>query len=191
MANKKHIDRIFQEKFKNFEQQPDAQNWDAIKARLQQKKRRPFIFWWRAAGVAAVLAVIISLIIGNQNDTTTDYTAKDYINFDYNPVEENQLTVSKEVQNALSIDIDALSQDELKKSSVSQNKKVSVANKNAKQTDQSETDYKKVFQSTEQFVNQFNQSDKNRENKGFQGTFNLADTKTDDLIPMIIPLHRK
>ena len=86
MANKKHIDRIFQEKFKNFEQQPDAQNWDAIKARLQQKKRRrPFIIWWRAAGVAAVLAVIISLIIGNQNDSTADYTAKDYINFDYNP----------------------------------------------------------------------------------------------------------
>ena len=184
MGNKKHIDRIFQEKFKNFEQQPDAKNWDAIKARLQQKKRRrPFIVWWRAAGVAAVLAVVISLIIGNQNGTNVNYTAKDYIHFDYKPLEEDRFTVSKKVQNALSIDIDALSQDELKKPSISQNKKVSVLNKNAKQSDPAKTDYKKVFQSTEQFVNQFNQSDKNTTNKGFQGTFNLADTKTDDLIP--------
>jgi negative regulator of sigma E activity len=125
MGNKKHIDRIFQEKFKNFEQQPDAKNWDAIKARLQQKKqRRPFIIWWRAAGVAAVLAVVISLIIGNQNGKNVNYTAKDYIHFDYKPLEEDRSTVSKKVQNALSIDIDALSQDELKKPSISQNKKV-------------------------------------------------------------------
>ena len=184
MANRKHIDRIFQEKFKNFEQQPDAQNWQTIKKRLKQnKRRRPFLIWWRAAGVAAVLAVIIGLIIGNQNDTTPDFSSKDYINFDYDKDKENKLTTSKKVQNALAIDIDALAQDRLKKSSVSSSQKASVAKQNAKKTDQTKADYKKVFQSTEQFVDQFNQSEKKSSNKGFQGTFSLADTNIDDLIP--------
>ena len=184
MANRKHIDRIFQEKFKDFEQQPDAQNWEAIKNRLDQKKRRrPFIIWWRAAGAAAVLAIIISIIIGNQNDTGSDFTSKDYINFEYNKDEENKLTTSKEVQNALAVDIDALSQDRLKKSTISASQKVSVSNQNAIQTNKAKADYRKVFQSTREFVNQFNQSDKKNANKGFQGTFSLADTEITDLIP--------
>ena len=183
MANNKHIDRIFQEKFKDFEQQPSAQNWQAIKQRLNQKRRRPFVFWWRVAGVAAVLAVITALIISNQNDTPANYTSEDYINFEYIKDKERKLTSSKEVQNALAVDIDALSQQRLKKSSVSVSQKESIANKDANQNNKAKADYKKVFQSTEEFVDKFNQSEKKNSNKGFQGTFSLADTEITDLIP--------
>ena len=184
MANRKHIDRIFQEKFKDFERQPGMQNWEAIKNRLGQKKhKRPFITWWRAAGVAAVLAAISGLIISNQNDKTPNFSSKDYISFEYDRNEENKLTTSKKVQNALAVNIDALSQKSQDKSTISASQRALVVNQNAKQANKAKTDYKEVFKSTQKFVDQFDQPSKRDSDKGFQGTFNLADTEIKDLIP--------
>lgn len=72
MKEKKNIDRIFQEKFKDFESEPHSRNWDEIASRLDRKDRkRPFIIplWFKLGGVAAVLAVIVSgiLFLNNQN----------------------------------------------------------------------------------------------------------------------------
>ena len=183
MANKKNIDQVFQEKFKNFEQEPDEQNWDAIKARLQKKKRkRPFVIWWRVAGVAAMLAVIISLMLSNQKDSTDDYTANDYIHFEYDLFIDDTLTISKQTKYALSVDIDALRSDQLQKKQQHIETKRSVAKESAS-NDATDPDYKKTFESTEQFVNSFNRSNHKKINKGFQGRFNFANTQTADLIP--------
>ena len=61
MSEKKNIDRLFQEKFKDFEATPNEAVWRNISARLQEKeRRRPLVapIWSRVAGIAAVFALI-------------------------------------------------------------------------------------------------------------------------------------
>ncbi len=57
MGDKKHIDRLFQEHFKDFEVSPPETVWNKIEDQLNQdkKKRRVIPIWWRYAGVAALL----------------------------------------------------------------------------------------------------------------------------------------
>jgi hypothetical protein len=66
MKEKKHIDRLFQEGFKDFEVAPSDTVWQNIETKLNQnkKKRRVIPIWWRYAGVAALL--LVSLTIGRE-----------------------------------------------------------------------------------------------------------------------------
>lgn len=66
MKNSKNIDRLFQEKFKDFEATPNEKIWKNIESSLQEKeeKRRIIPFWWKLSGVAALIAV--SFFIGNK-----------------------------------------------------------------------------------------------------------------------------
>ncbi|SHG78622.1 outer membrane beta-barrel protein [Winogradskyella jejuensis] len=65
MNNKKHIDRLFQEKLKDFDVMPDDKVWEGIEARLQEKKkkRRIIPIWWQLGGAAA--ALILLFAVGN------------------------------------------------------------------------------------------------------------------------------
>ena len=68
MSERKNIDRLFQEKFKDFEVTPSEEIWGNIEAKLDQKKKRRVIpFWWKLSGVAAVflLGFLISKSIYN------------------------------------------------------------------------------------------------------------------------------
>jgi hypothetical protein len=70
MEDKKNIDRLFQERFKNFEASAPADAWDNIEARLDRKDPPAMLpLWWKLAGVAAVLAVIFSVFFWNGNET--------------------------------------------------------------------------------------------------------------------------
>lgn len=61
---KKKIDRLFQESFKDFEVAPREEIWQQLEAKLQQKKKRRIIpFWMRLSGIAALL--IIGLVVWN------------------------------------------------------------------------------------------------------------------------------
>lgn len=63
MSDKKNIDRLFQEKFKDFEVTPPEMVWRNIEAELKERKKRRVIpVWYRLSGVAALL--IIGLLIG-------------------------------------------------------------------------------------------------------------------------------
>jgi hypothetical protein len=54
MNDKKNIDRLFQERFKDFESVPDDQVWNNINDALHQKKKRRVIpLWWKISGIAA------------------------------------------------------------------------------------------------------------------------------------------
>ncbi len=58
MKERKSLDRLFQEKFKDFEVSPDEQVWKNIEAALHKKKRRVVPIWWyQVAGVAALLLI--------------------------------------------------------------------------------------------------------------------------------------
>ncbi|WP_100610432.1 hypothetical protein [Confluentibacter lentus] len=74
MSDKKHIDRLFQEKFKDFEVTPDDAVWERIEAQLKEKKKRRVVpIWWRYAGVAALLLLLLTLGNGYfNNNLSTD-----------------------------------------------------------------------------------------------------------------------
>lgn len=57
MKNKKNIDRLFQERFKDFETEPDEQIWLNIQAALKEdKKERKIVpIWFKYTGIAASL----------------------------------------------------------------------------------------------------------------------------------------
>jgi len=64
MNDKKNLDRLFQEKFKDFEVEPDEQIWKNIESALQnkKKKRRVIPIWYRLSGVAAALILGIFIL---------------------------------------------------------------------------------------------------------------------------------
>ncbi len=59
MKEKKNIDRLFQEKFKNFEAQPGPHVWESIAAREKKKRRAVIPLWFKLGGVAAILALAL------------------------------------------------------------------------------------------------------------------------------------
>ena len=61
MNERKNIDRLFQEKFKDFEDFPHANVWKNIEKQISKKKKRRIVpLWLRFAGAAAILLLIIS-----------------------------------------------------------------------------------------------------------------------------------
>lgn len=64
MKENKNIERLFQEKFKDFEALPLQESWDLISSRLQEKKKKKRIIpiWFRYSGIAASLFLIGTLI---------------------------------------------------------------------------------------------------------------------------------
>lgn len=71
MKEQKHIDRIFREKLKNFEAQPQARVWDGIQAELHNNKkdRKLIPFWWKLGGVAAGLMLMLGVSYTIYNST--------------------------------------------------------------------------------------------------------------------------
>jgi len=74
MEEKKHIDRVFQEKFKDFEATPRDVVWDNISSKLNanKKKSRVLPIWYKIAGVAALLALFINYASDLFKNTTTN-----------------------------------------------------------------------------------------------------------------------
>ena len=61
MDEKKPIDRLFQEKLKDFEVFPEANVWKNIEGELTKKKRRRIVpLWLRLGSAAAVLLLLVS-----------------------------------------------------------------------------------------------------------------------------------
>ena len=72
MSDKKHIDRVFQEAFKDFEEVPNDAVWGQIEAKLKEKKKRRVIpVWWRYGGVAALLLILLSIGISYFNNNAS------------------------------------------------------------------------------------------------------------------------
>jgi hypothetical protein len=72
MNDKKHIDRLFQEKLKDFEATPSNSVWENISAELQaEKKDRKIIpFWLKISAIAAVLLLLFT--VGSNVFNTSD-----------------------------------------------------------------------------------------------------------------------
>lgn len=61
MKEKKYIDRLYQEKFRDFEAAPREAVWKSIAAKLKEEEKKPVVapLWSRIAGVAAILVFLI------------------------------------------------------------------------------------------------------------------------------------
>lgn len=90
MEERKHIDRLFQEKLKDFEAAPREMVWKNISSKLQEKERKRIIvpFWYRIAGVAALLALFFNFASGlfkttpvQQNTLSTTQPDRDFGEF--------------------------------------------------------------------------------------------------------------
>ena len=70
MKENKNIERLFQEKFKDFEVFPPDFVWENIQEKLhpKEKKRRVIPFWFKTAGIAASFVAIVSVIFYNMAD---------------------------------------------------------------------------------------------------------------------------
>lgn len=76
MNEKKNIDRLFQEKFRDFEVTPPEMVWGNIEAELLKKKqkRRVIPLWYRLGGVAALLVIGLAIgfpLVMNNNSANT------------------------------------------------------------------------------------------------------------------------
>ncbi|MBJ6368207.1 hypothetical protein [Snuella sedimenti] len=94
MGDKKHIDRLFQERFKDFEVAPSDAVWKHIEARLDKKKKKRRIIipiWWRYAGVAALLLLLLTvgMIYFNQDNTIPE---NQVVNTEKTPSPNNENT---------------------------------------------------------------------------------------------------
>lgn len=64
MSDKKHIDRIFQEKLKDFEVSPNPELWTKIQNELNIENTQPkkvIPVWLRLASIAAVIALLVTI----------------------------------------------------------------------------------------------------------------------------------
>ena len=64
MKERKNIDRLYQEKFKDFEATPREAVWKNIAEKLEEKEpKKPLILplWFKLGGIAAALALILGL----------------------------------------------------------------------------------------------------------------------------------
>lgn len=95
--NKKNIDRLFQEKFKDFEVAPNDAVWDRINESLpnKKKKRRVIALWWQIGGVAVVLALLLTVGISVFSSDNIKNQNLPFVNTDKNDSE------NKEIEKAL------------------------------------------------------------------------------------------
>ncbi|MDW5289046.1 hypothetical protein [Formosa sp. PL04] len=75
MSDKKHIDRLFQERLKDLDVTPNPRVWSGIETKLkeQKKTKRVIPIWWRASGIAALLLLFLALGNFVFNETITQY----------------------------------------------------------------------------------------------------------------------
>lgn len=97
MKENKNIERLFQEKFKDFEVTPPDFVWDNIQEKLnpEKKKRRVIPFWFKASGIAASFVALFSILYYNSDTNTSSFDAKGF--------ENNATSVSKSNDNASSV----------------------------------------------------------------------------------------
>lgn len=100
MSEKKNIERLFQEKFKDFEAIPEPKVWDNIEDALKKKKKRRVIpLWWRLSGAAAILLIGFMVgdgMINNSSKGTIEIVNENNSGGNNSNGEKNILPINKE-----------------------------------------------------------------------------------------------
>ena len=97
MNDKKNIDQLFQEKFKDFEAEPNKQVWLNIEAELKEKERKIIPFWIKFSGIAA--AFILGLFTLNMVFNSNIESNKTIVSGIKNTIENNDSISTKKEDN--------------------------------------------------------------------------------------------
>lgn len=106
MSERKDINKLFQEKFENFEVIPDEIVWENIEKKLDEKKKRRVIpFWWKLSGIAAALLLGFFAVFHNTKPIVNDTNAvvnqdKETSKIKINATNPTSTTLTKEKNNA-------------------------------------------------------------------------------------------
>ncbi|SEP89912.1 hypothetical protein [Flavobacterium urocaniciphilum] len=97
MKENKNIERLFQEKFKDFEVTPPDFMWDNIQEKLnpEKKKRRVIPFWFKASGIAASFVALFSVLYFNSDLSRSNNNSS---TFNTNGLEQNSNSVSTTIE---------------------------------------------------------------------------------------------
>ncbi|HBL80694.1 MAG TPA: hypothetical protein DDZ79_12625 [Aequorivita sp.] len=131
MKEKKNIDNIFNEGFKNFEATPSPRVWEKIQAELkkEKKERKVIPLWVKLGGVAALLALLLT--VGNSLFNSSEIATPAI-------TEEKVIKTEKELQqNASEIEKDANKTQVASEDNPLQNESLEsekVSHKNASET---------------------------------------------------------
>lgn len=148
MKNKKHLDRLFQEKLKDLEVTPSDSVWNNISSELQNLKiesnrKKGVPVWWRITGIAAGLALLITVGQFILDESITDVPVENIVDIDsendylideikeganntVNSVEEN-----KNSSNAVSESSSLFNNSESSKIQNTNQNQISISEKNA------------------------------------------------------------
>ena len=100
MKEKKNIDRIFQEKFKDFEKEPSPRNWEQISARLDAGTppvaKKPVIPLWLKFSAAAAILALVATGIWKMNVSTTEVSEPGFVNESIETGAENNENIDQE-----------------------------------------------------------------------------------------------
>jgi len=115
MSDKKHIDRVFQEKLKDFEVSPNSNVWGNIQNTLNEQKgqnKKAFPIWLKYAGIAATLILLLTIgnLLLNSKDVETPIKIVDSESLNSSKLNENKNLNSTQInagnQNSISSNID-------------------------------------------------------------------------------------
>lgn len=89
---KEPIDKLFEEKLRDYSEVPDEKVWKAIEASLQKRKNSRLIIpiWWKLGGAAAILALMFYLIDPAGFRTDTQHQVTD-IETDVSPANQRDI----------------------------------------------------------------------------------------------------
>ncbi len=105
MKEKKNIERLFQEKFKNFEATPPLDAWENINKKLAPEKtnKKVLPLWFKFSGIAAVFLLGFFMLNNNFSEDKIEFTDKEnpdniYQNNTYpdSPIKQNKETIKFE-----------------------------------------------------------------------------------------------
>ncbi|NNL83237.1 MAG: hypothetical protein HKP28_07600, partial [Winogradskyella sp.] len=139
MSEKKNLDRLFQERLKDFEAEPNPVVWDRISTSLGQKKKRRIVpIWWRIGGIAATVALLLtvgSFIFSDESDavlpvvnTNSEVKAEDETNSSSNTSPSSKPFSTKELTDS-EVVVQSNEQGKTKSSTTTNNSKNTTSNK--------------------------------------------------------------
>jgi len=137
MSERKNIEKIFQEKFTDFEVTPEEFIWENIESKLNKKKekRRVVPFWWTLSGVAAALLIGFFSFINNDSPVKTEESVvvKEVIS-EKNNSEKTSITTNQAKQNEVVATSETTNKIKNNNSSTAVNTLMFTKNKGSKST---------------------------------------------------------
>lgn len=133
MNDKKHIDRLFQEKLKDFEATPSHAVWENISAELKadKKDRKVIPLWLKISAIAAVLLLLFT--VGNSVFNTSDENPDQNTIVDTNTNSDTDLndTNPDNKENEVIDNNSTLEQDKLASEKLDDNSETNTSAKNS------------------------------------------------------------